>query len=312
MNSVNSALKTYFKNFRPMFITLAIFALLTGIIWMATYFKASRMDVESTNTQRVYGNQRVFDYADQLTDEEEDKLEELIHEKERLTLTDIVIVTLNEPLEFYEVEYRSKYSGIYVGPDTPDKWVMVYADKFWEDNNFGYFEPQVLDGTDRTGDGVILVDNLYREGPENKVYTWMGTTGKTKLKFSSSMIDSTLDEFYEEVEYDYYAACVAFVNGYSRRMRGGLHIVLPQSLLLVVTAMILAIYLGANWRSKAAQKTVTMQTYLDAVNGPEVERKDIFIRKTVSKTSVSSSSGGSGGGHSSGGGGSHGGGGHSR
>lgn len=309
---METAWKTYIKNFRILFTIVIVCAIATCVIWMSAAYKARRTTTESTNTERVYGDKRVFDYADQLTDEEEANLEAYIHAKENLTQTDIVIVTLNEPLEFYEVEYRSKYTGIHVGADTPDKWVMVYADKFWEDNKFGYYEPQVLDGTDRTGDGVILVDNLYREGPYNKVYTWMGTTGRTKVKFSSSMIDSTLDEFYEKVQYDYYAACIDFVDGYSRRMRGGIHIKIPQGLMLFVTAIILVVYVASNWRSKAAKKTVDEKTYLDSSNAPEVIRKDIFIRKTLSKTSVSSSSSGGGGGHSSGGGGSHGGGGHSR
>lgn len=309
---MESAWKAYIKNFKVLFIVVAVLGVLTGVIWMSAEFKRSRINVESTNTERVYGDQRVFDYADQLTDEEETNLEYYIHEKERLTQTDIVIVTLNEPLEFYEVEYRSKYTGIYVGPDTPYRWVMVYADKFWEDNKFGYYEPQVLDGTDRTGDGVILVDNMYREGPENKIYTWMGTTGRVKTRFSSEMIDKTLDAFYNQVDYDYYEACIDFVNAYSRRMRGGLNIRIPQAFMFCATAIILVIYLSANWRSKAAKITVTEKTYLENKN-PEVARKDIFIRKTVSKTSASSSgSGGGGGGHTSGGGGSHGGGGHSR
>lgn len=270
---------------------------------------------ESQNTERVYGDQRVFDYGDQLTDSEEIKLTDLIHEAEKKVGLDIVIVTLNESLADFEPEYMSKYTMRI----TPDKYVMVYADKFWEDNKFGYDGPQVLDGTTRTGDGVLLVDNVFREPETNKIYTWMCTTGKAERAYSSAMIDAALDVFYEDVEYDYYRACCKFVERIVSDMTPETaqigHInysigVFP----LLIGAVILFFYVVSNRVSKVGGVTVNAKTYLVDQNANFTTHTDEFLRKSVSKVynPPSSSSGGGGGHHSSGGGGSHGGGGHSR
>jgi len=306
--------KKYFKHFM---IPLIIIGVLAVICVVVKYMDASKSEepyyYDSTNTERVYPNQRVFDKADMLTDAEEASLEAYIAEKEKVTLTDIVIVTLNEPLENYEVEYRSRYS-INV---TPDKWVMVYADKFWEDNKFGYDQPQVLDGSTYSGDGVILVDNNYREGPDNRIYTWLGTTGLAETELSSSEIDAILDAFYDEVDYNYYQACIDFVDKYVRTIcpeqyKSTNKMDLRYGLVIAAVAMI--IYIAVNWKTKSGKVTVTAKTYLISGSSLFPVSNDIFIRKSVSKTRISSESsvGGGGGHHTSGGGGSHGGGGHSR
>lgn len=309
---MNKDVKDYLKYFTvPFIIVVVIAAIFVGVL--LTNEDGGIQYYDSPNTERVYGSQRVFDYGDMLSSKEEEKLEAYIHEKEKETCTDIVVVVLNEPLEFYELEYRSRYQGVTV---TPDKWVMVYADKFWEDNKFGYDQPQVLDGTSRTGDGIILVDNNYREGPENKIYTWLGTTGKAERELSSSEIDAILDAFYDEVEYDYYQACIDMVDKY-------VNVYVPYKvntepdmrMPFVIAAIVMVVFIAVNWRNKGGKKTVTPKTYLVNQKAIFTRREDIFLRKSVSKVKIESSSGGGGGGgghHVSGGGGSHGGGGHSR
>jgi len=302
----NSEFSCFLKHFRVSFI-------ITGVIFAVFVFfmvtKGGSTYYDSPNTQRVYGTQRVFDYGNQLSTAEEAELEAYIHEAEKKTLCDIVIVTLDESLKDYAPEYKAKYSMTI----TPDKYVMVYADKFWEDNKFGYDCPQVLDGTQETGDGVLLVDNVHREEETGKIYTWMCTTGICEKKYSSSMIDSALDDFYEYVEYDYYRACKKFVDRVVSDMA-------PKSYSgavwpFIVAAIVVLITYFSNAKAKAGKVTVSPKTYLTAEpQFPEIQ--DIFINKTTTKhyNPPQSSSGGGGGGghHSSGGGGSHGGGGHSR
>lgn len=307
-NNNRSSIKEYIKYFRVWFIILLVLAVVAGVLWVARRGNSISF-YESTNTQRVYGNQRVFDYGDQLTDYEEEQLEAYIHEAEKKTLTDIVIVTLNQSLKDYEPEYRSRYSMTI----TPDRYVMVFADKFWEDNKFGYDCPQVLDGTVTTGDGVLLVDNVYREDETGKIYTWMCTTGNAETAYSSSMIDHALDKFYDEVEYDYYSACISFVDCIVRDM--GPKDYSSAGWPYVVGLLILIIFYFANSKEKAGRVTVKADTYIPAGTLKFPVREDTFLRKTVTKVyNPPSSSGGGGGGghHSSGGGGSHGGGGHSR
>ena len=308
-------IKKYFKHFM---IPLIIVGIMLIIMIALKIYQSNRVVedkyYDSTNYERVYPNQRVFDKAGVFSDEQIKALEEYIADKEKETLTDIVIVILDEPLENYEVEYRSKYS-INV---TPDKWVMVYADKFWEDNKFGYDSPQVLDGSTYSGDGVILVDNNYREGPDNRMYTWLGTTGLAETELSSSEIDSILDAFYENINENYYQSCYDFVDKYARTIcpeqyKAELHIDWRFSIIAAIIVM--AIYIAINWKAKSGKVTTTSRTYLVGGKAAFPTYNDIFLRKTVSKVRLSSdsSSGGGGGGHHvSGGGGSHGGGGHSR
>ena len=308
-------IKQYFRNFRvPLIITGVL--LVIWLIGTVAFPHEEAVTYVSGNTERVYGSQRVFDYGDQLTGEEESKLEAKISEAESLTALDIVIVTLNESLENYELEYRSKYTM----EITPDKYVMVYADKFWEDGKFGFDKHQVLNGQTDSGDGVILVDNVYREA-DGSIYTWMGTTGKAQERYSSYDIDHCLDVFYEEVEYDYYRACVDFVeqivkdNTSSHNEFQGL---LEEffGIAVIIALVVTLVYFLIHKSSKAAANTVKNETYLEGM--PEFPiREDRFIRKSVTKTRIETSSGGpggggGGGGHISGGGGSHGGGGHSR
>lgn len=306
-------IKDYFKFFCIPFIILAVIAVLLICFTLSKTEDVTGGYYDSPNTERVYGSQRVFDYAGLMSEQEIADLEEYISYMEKEVCTDIVIVTLYEPLENYEPEYRSRYNI----PITPDKWVMVYADKFWEDNKFGYDRPQILDGTPNSGDGVILVDNNYREGPDDRIYTWLGTTGKAERELSSSEIDTILDAFYYQVDYDYYSACIDFVNKYVETMNPseGFRVKDINPVVGLVIAIIASlIFVACNWRAKAARITVTPTTYVVG-NAPSFTVKsDTFLRKTVQKVRVSSSSGSSGGGghHSSGGGGSHGGGGHSR
>lgn len=308
-------LKAYFKHWRILFIVTAVFLILFLIVY-GVKKQAREKEVNSyhisTNTERVHGDRRVFDFADQLTDEEETKLEAYIHEKEAYTMTDIVIVTLNKSLADYAPEYRDNYTM----EITPDKYVMVYADKFWEDNRFGYDAPQVLDGTTGTGDGVLLVDNLCREPETNKIYTWMCTTGIVEEKFSSSMIDSVLDSFYNEVDSNYYEACIDFVDTYVFFLDPETKVPrLGHILPYIIAVAILVIYVLANRKERLGYDTTDYDTYVVSNSIEFTENKDVFLRKSVSKRynpPTSSSSSGGGGHHSSGGGGSHGGGGHSR
>lgn len=306
------------KHFLPLIIITAVAAVIFIIVYNVNSKKAAAAAdnwYASPNTERVYGDRRVFDYGDQLTDAEEAELEEYIHKAEQATCCDIVIVTLNESLANFAPEYKANYSMTI----TPDKYVMVYADKFWEDNKFGYDAPQVLDGTTNTGDGVLLVDNVFREPETNRIYTWMCTTGIVEDKFSSSMIDSTLDAFYERIEYNYLGACKDFVDKFCDYMSVGGYVHIPRfganMLPYLVGALILLFYFLKNRKQKAAAVTTTNETYIVGNQPNFVRNEDIFLHKEVTKryNPPSSSSGGGGGGHhSSGGGGSHGGGGHSR
>ena len=246
--------------------------------------------------------ERVFDYADKLTEEEEEELRVKIAKAEEFCGCDIIIVTLDESLEEYARSYEEK-----VGVVEPYQYTMVYADNFYDEHKFGYNKPY--------GDGALLLDNWYREA-DGRIYSWMCTTGKVQDTYSSEMIDETLDMSLEYVEDDpayAYGQFVELVAGqmgpYDPTMR-----VFGSGVACVIGLVTGLIFYLVNHGNKKGKKTVSNSTYVRGGKPVIKEKQDIFITKTVTRRKIqtSSSSGGGGGSHMSAGGHSHGGGGHSR
>lgn len=293
-------MKEYLRFFRIPFALIGILAVVTLV--MALVKGGADVDVAASgNTQRTT-TERVFDYADKLTDVEEDTLREKIAKAEQKTRCDIVLVTLNESL----VEYAAQYEDIIGHVDTSE-CVMVYADNFYDEHKFGYDKAH--------GDGVLFLDNWYREA-DGGVYSWMSTSGRAETAYSSAMIDELLTDSLYYVEDDPYLAYCTMVDYFVIDMTGGSiadGILSPLYIFIaaVVTALV---FLIVNWWSKKAKRTTTNRTYVVGGNPVFRRREDRFLYKNVTKRKVesSSSSGGGGGHHRSAGGHSHGGGGHRR
>lgn len=294
-------MREYFRYFRWVFIVLAALVVILGAVKGVQGVAVMTGKHERTNTE-CKTSQRVFDYADVLTDREEQKLEDLIAKREKQTGCDIVLVTLYESLEEYARE---------IEPDVPyNEFVRIFAEDYYEENNFGYDKPN--------GDGVILVDNWFREA-DGKIHTWFCTTGIVKDAYSDADIDRILDDVYRYVEDNPYRAYKTYVNEFYRDMTGKriLNVSMPRWMPILAGIIAAVIFIPANWKAGSGSKTTTASTYLEGGSEHFTNRQDIFLRKSVTKrhieTSSNGGSGGGGGGHSSGGGGgSHGGGGHSR
>ena len=291
-------MKEYFHYFKWPYIVLAAFALLVGILSLGHQVIATAANYQRTNTECAT-TERVFDYGDVLTDKEEDRLRKLIARREEQTGCDIVLVTLHESLKDYAraIEPNVRY----------DEFVRVYAEEFYESSNFGY--------NMANGDGVILVDNWYRED-DGRIYTWFCTTGKVKDAYSDMDIDHILDNVYRYVETSPYRAYKTYVNDFYHDMLGlnVFHLNVPDWAPWCAGIISSVIFMLLNWKGKKGVKTITAATYVEGRQPRFRVREDRFIRKFVTQRKIESSSGGShGGGHSGGGGGGgHGGGGHSR
>lgn len=291
-------MREYFRYFKWLYIIFAVFLLLFGLLTAGHAMIAGAADYQRTNTECVT-TERVFDYGDVLTDKEEDKLRNLIAKREKQTGCDIVLVTLEESLKDYAraIDPNVKYS----------EFVRIYAEEFYESNNFGYDKSN--------GDGVILVDNWFRED-DGKIYTWFCTTGKVKSAYSDEDIDHILDNVYRYVDSNPYRAYKTYVNDFYHDMMGinVFHVYVPRLGPWIAGIITAVIFVLCNWRTKRGAKTTTATTYVDGMKPQFRVREDRFLRKTVTQHKIQSSSGGGGGGHSGGGhsGGSHGGGGHSR
>ena len=293
-------MKEYLRFFSIPFGLVGVLAVVT-IIMSIVKGGADVETAASSNTQRMT-TERVFDYADKMTDAEEDKLREEIAKAEVKTQCDIVVVTLNESL----VEYAAQYEDI-IGPVDTSECVMVYADNFYDENMFGYNEAY--------GDGVLFLDNWYREA-DGHVYSWMSTCGRAEDVYSSEMIDELLTDSLYYVEDNPYLAYSTMVEYFVIDMTGGsvAESILNPLYILIAAIVIAVVFLIVNWSSKKGKRTTTDCTYVVGGNPTFRRKEDRFLYKNVTtrKIETDSSSGGDGGHHHSAGGHSHGGGGHSR
>ena len=300
MDSRDINWKKYISYFKFWFLAILLLAVLL-VVLLAVRGRESA--AERTN-QECDTQERVFDYADVLTADQEEALRALIAEQEKRTACDIVLVTLNESLADYAAAYEEE-----LGYLTPDRYTMVYADNFYDEHKFGYDRPY--------GDGVLLLDNWYREA-DGGVYSWLSTCGRAEDRFSSSMIDSLLTEALANADQDPYGAYVKYVNLFAEMMTecGGIPDI-PVFAPLVLAVLGTVLFVESALRNHRGSKTVNLTTYVEG-GKPELKRQeDIFLRKTVTKRHIerntgSGGGGGGGGHHTSSRGVSHGGGGHRR
>lgn len=294
-------MKEWLRYFRIWFLVCAILLAVFGV-WRAVSAKessgADRVNTVCTETERV------FDFADVLTDQEEESLRELIARREKQTQCDIVLVTLNESLEAYAKEYDLYASG--------NEFAMIKADNFYDENGFGWNKYQESDD----GDGVLLLDNWYRES-DGKVYTWFSTSGKAERAYSNAQIEHLLDEVYQYIETNPYKAYRAYIETFYQDMTGSVGMFVPWPVVLFVPLVAAVIFVLFNLSGKEGKKTTQATTYLQGGRPDFKVNNDRFLRKTTTKRRIETSSGGGHGGgggghHTSSGGHSHGGGGRSR
>lgn len=291
-------MKKFVQIFKIPLIIFAVF-FVVGIICKITTDNRPKVEFVRNNTQCTT-KERVFDYADKLTDEEEKALKVKIKEAEQLCGIDIVVVTLDETLEDYAKSYES-----IIGYVEPYEYTMVFADNFYDENMFGFDKPH--------GDGIIFVDNWYRES-DGGVYSWLSTSGKAIEELTTDNVEFILDMALDYVEDDpayAYTYLVELVADYmdptstlGSELGGGI------SVLIGLVAGL--IFFLVNRGGKKGKKTVESKTYVKSEKANILERQDVFITKTVTRRKIETQSSSGGGGHISAGGHSHGGGGHRR
>ena len=188
-------MKKILLSLKWLFITVAVITVLLVTSILAKGHKTYRSSSDAIT------NQRVFDYADKLSSEEERKLEALIDKRQSQTGYDIVLVTLDCDVndvnavtregifkrDYYDVlsdnydTYINDFYSYAYDEDYNKMMLYVFQRAFWDEYRFGYDGHPV--GVTDVGKGVIFVDNWYDEK------TWFGTAG-----------DSKLIDYYEEDE----------------------------------------------------------------------------------------------------------------
>ena len=129
------ALRRYLKYFKVWFIIAGILAVIT--IGVAVVHLLTPKTVRGNSQDPT---ERVFDYADMLTDEEEQSLREYIAECEEKIQADIVIVTISESVE-YDLQNPGLAEAFHAKEVGSTDWSTAMrnlADNFYDYNNFGY------------------------------------------------------------------------------------------------------------------------------------------------------------------------------
>lgn len=290
-------MKQYFHYFRFIFIGIAVLVLFLGIVCVYKTTIGTVGIEERANTECVT-EERVFDYADKLTDKQEEKLRKLIAKREKQIGCDIVLVTIEESLEEYVKPYEEQLGYI-----ATDEYTTVYADNFYDEHKYGYNAPY--------GDGAILVDNYARES-DGLRYAAFSTCGKVEYKYSNAMIDHMFDRIFAYEKLGPYMAYKTYINTLYHDMSGHIQFTaywsLPMILLVSLIAMVVfVVYYLIPTKGK---KTTTIKTYVADNSMKMNAQSDTFLTKTITKRHIETS-GSSGGGRSGGGGHHHSSGGHS-
>lgn len=276
--------KQYLHYFRFWFIGIVILAVLCIVMGL---INRVRNNVPRTNDAAPA--ERVYDYADVLTDEEEDKLREYIAKMEKKMHIDIVLVTINQSVEGAEA---MKQYGL-----RSEDWeqnMQDLADDFWDENQFGYnkgFE----------GDGVLLLHNWY-PGQNGE---HLSTSGSVERAFSNYNIDQVLyavDEYYDS---DPYKAYKAYVKEVCYWMDNSLALPFSWGMVVILPIVVTLIYAIRGSSQKKAENTVAVNAYVAGGNPVLKGKTDAFLRKNVSSRRIERSNTGSGGGSSHSGGGGH-------
>lgn len=226
--------------------------------------------------------QRLYDYDDLYSDEEEQQLEELLYETSEDLKCELAIVTVED--------YDGKNS-------------MAYADDFYDEHEFG----AEVDYT-----GFLLLVNMH----ERELY--ISNAGEAPDYFTDDMIDKMVASIGNYLaDEDYMGAATWYVDYIEDEMwetnynegsfKGIMSQWWAQLLVAVVVAAIIVLCLAHKNKTKM---TANAYTYLKDQKGNILQSSDHYIRtSTVSHKIESSSSGGGGSTHKSSSGRSHGGGG---
>lgn len=255
------ARKQYFKYFGIWFLILGILL----AVWLAfVVYKGMIKAPERGNLKAPA--ERVYDYADVLTDEEENNLRAYIAKKERQMGMDIVLVTIKEDVE---AGYSSwMYS------------MMNMADDFYDENLFGYDKVH--------GDGVLLLDNWY----EDQEGSWFSAAGKPERRFAGYASDKVVDAVYNEIDKGPYRAYMAYIDTACSLMNNSDRTVIPILVILIAPVVAALIYAGRKMAQKKALDTTKSTEYVEGDKPVINQSRDDFLRKSVVTRHIQTSSGG--------------------
>ena len=238
-------------------------------------------------TPAVDASEKIYDFADILTEEEEQEIKSRIDKFIERTNMDMVIVT-----------DQFAYSR--------DSENEEYAADFYDYNDFGLnFD---------NNSGILFLRNKNESDPYYDMYTF----GNAQLYLSNDRYDDILDSIYPDISTGkYLTGLISFIekaesyvlqgipknmeeyyvddDGMLQRYPGKYHFPWAMSIIisLVITIIIMTILIHKN---KMVKKAYEASEYLKKGSVDINNRKNQFITSTISSYKISSDSGGSGGG----------------
>lgn len=234
---------------------------------------------KAKETPLVNEEEKIYDFADLFTEEEEEALYKNAKQFIGECNLDIVIVTINE---------NNKGSA------------MEYADDFYDYNSFG---------TGEKDSGILFLIDMYNRK------LWISTTGKA-ISIYNSEIDPILDDCIVPMKNSEYFKCAnTFITSSKESYKsvkrgkwlGGF------TFAIIISLAVPTIFcLVKKSKHKAIKLATNANTYLEKESVNIIKSRDNFVRTYTSRVArVESSSSSGGGSHSGSSGASHGGGGRS-
>ena len=255
------------------------------------------------NTKYVDASEKIYDYSDILTEEEEKEIKEKIDKYIEHTNMDMVFVSINLPY-------------------TKDEKNEEFAADFYDYNDFGI--------NFKSYSGVLLLRNTYEQDPYFNVYMF----GEAQLYYSFDRAESMLDNIYPYFKsQDYITGLNIFIDNYTSYFDQGipsemknyyvdkdsklqkipnnyyidenkvLHkkpykapwttIVIIDSLITIITTSILI------HKNKMIKQKLVTKEYMDKNGVTFTKRENNLIKEYVTHVTHDTSSGGGGGGFSS-------------
>lgn len=289
--------KTMKKFLVTMLVILGI-----GILCFIMYSVKSKANLkhDARSNEDCMTNERVFDYADKLSDSEEETLRSDIEELENLVGMDVVIVTVDQNTDL------SEFGASAIGGDIEYNTKEI-AEKICDTYRFGWEEwpdGTYLNGKDAST-SVVIVANWQ---PTDR-YVYLCTSGKARKRISDSKAVSITKYGGKKLREDPFTGFERILKKTKSAMKssgGGINF-LSGPICALVALVAAIIFFAVNYSKKAGKDTTTASTYSKG-NAEILDRRDMFIRKEVHSVKIQSdsdSSGSSGGGGGHGGGGSH-------
>ena len=275
------ARRQYVHYFRFWFMGIGILALVCLALWFVKRFAD---DVPRTNNDAP--RERVYDYADVLTDREEEDLRQYIAKMEKKMQIDIVLVTIKQ-----SVEGREAMEQYGLRSTNWEQNMQDLADNFWDENKFGYnkgFE----------GDGVLLLHNWY-EGQNGE---HLSTSGKVERAFGYYDIEKVLNAVDRYYATNPYKAYKAYVSKVCDLLDDSPSIPFSWATVFLLPLIAALIYAVSHASQKKAKNTVAVNAYVAGGRPLVKDKSDTFMTKRVTTRRIESSQGSRGGGHSGGGG----------